>query len=504
MNKKAIMGLVWLFAALGIVIAFGIFWSTAFSTKLPILGKYSVDVTKALEQGTNIPLTIEIIMKQLNKEAAVSYEQHPVFNLNTYCKDTAGQGTAYKQALIDGNKEFNPPIWLSKRENVKCYVDEKELMKYYSEVFDSDYEQFKAQKHDGQNLDFSNIDYKSTLVKEGIKYFNEIRTDNGLKIPITATRNKKEKHIGTFTVDPNFKIMVENPVNHPLDTSEVCIFAKVCGATCHDVIEKHPSQNYKIMDNVAGFGCNGYYSCNTPKDQFNEEYLCDPGKILCQGACLPFCSASSGRVADADASTKCKEFSCNSYLACSSVDACGCPDPSDLGRPNACSGAECETLHCDRDPSPSTQCKDSCSKYGGCDSTSSCSCAPLSLVGCTGSCYCNPQPPYTGSCGGETCPSNTRPKYKNYDPPTCHGTEFLGCTACDSSCDPCDCNYGPKCGICGWDCCPVNGGWSDWGDCSAECGGGTQSRTCTNPVPSCNGADCVGGSTQDCNTQPCP
>ena len=57
----------------------------------------------------------------------------------------------------------------------------------------------------------------------------------------------------------------------------------------------------------------------------------------------------------------------------------------------------------------------------------------------------------------------------------------------------------------------VDGGWSDFGDwseCSAECGGGTQTRnrTCTNPAPANGGADCVGEATesQNCNTQPCP
>jgi hypothetical protein len=43
-----------------------------------------------------------------------------------------------------------------------------------------------------------------------------------------------------------------------------------------------------------------------------------------------------------------------------------------------------------------------------------------------------------------------------------------------------------------------NGGYSAWsepGECSQSCGGGVrvQSRTCTNPKPSLNGADCQGG-----------
>ena len=57
----------------------------------------------------------------------------------------------------------------------------------------------------------------------------------------------------------------------------------------------------------------------------------------------------------------------------------------------------------------------------------------------------------------------------------------------------------------------VDGGYSDFGDwseCSAECGGGTQSRnrTCTNPAPANGGADCVGDNTEtrECNNQECP
>ena len=57
----------------------------------------------------------------------------------------------------------------------------------------------------------------------------------------------------------------------------------------------------------------------------------------------------------------------------------------------------------------------------------------------------------------------------------------------------------------------VDGGWGDYGDwseCSAECGGGTQTRTreCNNPAPEHGGADCegTGSETRTCNTQECP
>jgi len=49
----------------------------------------------------------------------------------------------------------------------------------------------------------------------------------------------------------------------------------------------------------------------------------------------------------------------------------------------------------------------------------------------------------------------------------------------------------------------VNGNWSVWSPCSASCGGGTQTRTCTNPAPSNGGADCGGSNSQACNTDAC-
>jgi len=48
--------------------------------------------------------------------------------------------------------------------------------------------------------------------------------------------------------------------------------------------------------------------------------------------------------------------------------------------------------------------------------------------------------------------------------------------------------------------------WSEWDNCTVECGGGnqTRTRTCTNPEPS-NGSGCSGEDTeiQICNDEPC-
>jgi len=58
--------------------------------------------------------------------------------------------------------------------------------------------------------------------------------------------------------------------------------------------------------------------------------------------------------------------------------------------------------------------------------------------------------------------------------------------------------------------CPVDGGWSEfiYSDCSSTCGEGTRmgSRTCTNPRPAYSGDDCVGDSmvTDSCDSGPCP
>ncbi len=51
--------------------------------------------------------------------------------------------------------------------------------------------------------------------------------------------------------------------------------------------------------------------------------------------------------------------------------------------------------------------------------------------------------------------------------------------------------------------CSINGGWSAWSACSVSCGGGTQTRTCTNPAPLNGGSACSGATSQACSIQAC-
>jgi len=57
---------------------------------------------------------------------------------------------------------------------------------------------------------------------------------------------------------------------------------------------------------------------------------------------------------------------------------------------------------------------------------------------------------------------------------------------------------------CGTDYCPIDGGVSDWSSCTAMCGGGTQTRTCTNPTPAYGGDKCTAKLKEECGTDDCP
>ncbi|XP_046575477.1 coadhesin-like [Haliotis rubra] len=116
--------------------------------------------------------------------------------------------------------------------------------------------------------------------------------------------------------------------------------------------------------------------------------------------------------------------------------------------------------------------------------------------------------------------------YEDECPVTCGGSPVMESRS--RSCDaPAPAHGGDDCegsstenrpGQCNNNPCPVNGGWSDWsewsqdGECSVSCGGGTvnerQNRRCDNPAPAHGGAECDGDdvNTRDaeCNAHECP
>ncbi|XP_063690486.1 uncharacterized protein LOC134823063 [Bolinopsis microptera] len=124
----------------------------------------------------------------------------------------------------------------------------------------------------------------------------------------------------------------------------------------------------------------------------------------------------------------------------------------------------------------------------------------------------------TQPCNTESCPINGG--WTNYgDWAECSVTCGGGSQSRTRTCtNPAPLHGGAECAgdstetqPCNTESCPINGGWSnygDWAECSKTCGGGSQSRTrtCTNPVPLHDGAECAGDSTetQPCNTESCP
>ena len=185
-----------------------------------------------------------------------------------------------------------------------------------------------------------------------------------------------------------------------------------------------------------------------------------------------------------------------------------------LGNPPSCGNGYCgpdETCSsCPKDCGPCRYCVDSChDNYGENYECGGgfCNCCKITGAcnkrnGCTASacpneCCIPVNGGWSGwsswsscsaSCGGGT---QTRTRTCNNPSPSCGGS---GCSG--SSVETRPCNTQPCCT-------PVDGGWSDWSPCSKSCGGGTQTRTCTNPAPYCGGNGCSGESTRACNTQPC-
>src|SRR3989344_851771 len=162
-------------------------------------------------------------------------------------------------------------------------------------------------------------------------------------------------------------------------------------------------------------------------------------------------------------------------------------------------------------PSVSAYCAGCQSSYmgtnDGCDSQTDCSNCPRT----SGACDCNTECASGYTCSGGYCQSSGGGSCSySVCSSSYTGYRFYG-SGCTGSCywqGSCGYYYYQYCsnGCSGGNCItctPVNGGWSAWSACSVTCGGGTQTRTCTNPSPACGGATCSGSTSQSCNTQSC-
>jgi hypothetical protein len=250
-----------------------------------------------------------------------------------------------------------------------------------------------------------------------------------------------------------------------------------------------------VMEITVSSSCGGRWDGQKPV-QANRDII----NHLNSNKPLP---STSNLVIDTDSSTVCTDYRCSSYLTCNDAGSCGCSDTT-----SACEGADCETFHCSRDPDSykidndqydgsETHCKsENCGYYDdssghSCSGASSCQCDGGNA--CQGDCTCDSVDAPTGSCSVEGFDCGISEVVEVTYPYGCERNPSKKCGACVPECDlECGCQVGPP------------AGWSDWSECSKECGGGTQTRTCTNPEPTCGGAGCVGDSEQVCNTQVCP
>lgn len=112
--------------------------------------------------------------------------------------------------------------------------------------------------------------------------------------------------------------------------------------------------------------------------------------------------------------------------------------------------------------------------------------------------------------GAPTCPDGTRIGDQCTGPvsaPNSCGQTTPGASGTVTSCGVCSASTPPPPPA--NSSCAVDGGWSGWSSCvdaggaPVSCGGGTETRTCTNPAPANGGAACSGSATQACNTQAC-
>ncbi|XP_052105125.1 uncharacterized protein LOC127738077 isoform X2 [Mytilus californianus] len=200
-----------------------------------------------------------------------------------------------------------------------------------------------------------------------------------------------------------------------------------------------------------------------------------------------------------------------------------CTNPAPANGGKMCEGRSRETESCYKDECPVdggwteygewSPCTKSCGT-GERSRTRTCTSPSPAYGGKT----CDGKSQETESCNTDECPVDGGwTEYGEWSPCTksCGPGERVRTRTCTS---PTPANGGKKCDgrsqeteSCYRDECPVDGGWTDYGEwspCTKSCGTGERfrTRTCTSPAPAYGGKKCDGGSQEkeSCNTVECP
>jgi hypothetical protein len=268
----------------------------------------------------------------------------------------------------------------------------------------------------------------------------------------------------------------------------------------------------------AGTSCDPLDGCTF--DQEGADTWCSPPLSVCYNKAQTYCTHQDAlgdgkwnsetgchivffAAEGCDDGNPCTEDLCDTGSGCiNSQKENGTP----CGEEMICQGGECLPVcvpNCDGKSCGGDGCDGSC---GLCDDTNPCT---LNICADGGQCT-HPAGNQGAQCGAqELCLGQCQAG-------SCVETAVEVCNGQDDDCDDqvdegdlCPAGFSCDAGVCKQDCTPAAGSWTDWscGACSVECGGGTQlcTRSCTNPPPSCGGAQCGGAASEflNCNLQIC-
>jgi hypothetical protein len=317
-NKKA-FGIHWHILIISFIISIGIImFSDVLKINLPVVGKYSVSISKTLEGTMNIPTILDRILKDVNDQSVRDLRDHENILLESF-EDYDDED--YCNILETEDRDFRiinlPPEFedYEDRYPVDCHVDENYLKNKFRSIFQTKY-QYDVRKELG-GLDLSRTSYVSKVEKENDEFVNEVRipSGDGLGIPIIPQGEREQ--IGGIIL----KLLFNYSVNYEFDdpAKEKCIFSAKC-ASCtefdrrylndYNFQNENPGPAYKFKEGP----CSLYDNCEDFEYEEQTFNICDKDNdgdrdYLCIGVCnLPKASALIVKIDTEEENTQVWDF----------------------------------------------------------------------------------------------------------------------------------------------------------------------------------------------------